>query len=210
MTTHFHNSGIMRGGKFMAWESWLDEPMNRSDFRSPTRAQILTRLIYQFIFDRAKDGNYTFTVNEEGLRNKLATWMYVIDREHYLNASPKLIMPFIPHRNKQTDWEAFERLFSDGYWSMVRRQLGYDDCMFVIDSAVTYFWTNLTYYLYRFVVMEHSLAVKLADSAEKELEEEERAFLISEGLLVEDRKARSQDDDYYRDAGFYRGDRRYD
>lgn len=136
--------------------------------------------------------------------------MYIIDREHYVQINPTLFMPSVPHRNKEEDWHAFSEVFSDEYWAAVRRQLGYEDDLFINSRAAAYFWANLTYYIYRFLDMENSLAVKLADSADKELEEEERAFLISEGLLVEDKRGRDQDDDYYKDAGFYRGDRRYD
>ncbi len=210
MTHHLHNSGVLRGGKFMAWESWLDESMNRHDFRSPMRVQQITKLIHFFILERLKTANYTLTANTEMLRNKMATWMYVVDREHHLTTTPKLFLPSVPHRNKDTDWHAFSEIFSDEYWISVRRQLGYEECLFVNERAADYFWANLTYYIYRFLDMVNSLAVKLADDADKELEEEERAFLISEGLLVENKKARSQDDEYYRDAGFYRGDRRYD
>lgn len=210
MTHHLHNSGVSRNGKFIAWESWLDESMNRHDFRSPTRVQQITKLIHFFILEQLKTANYTLTANTEMLRNKMATWMYVLDREHYLTIAPTLYLPGVPHRNKDTDWHTFSEIFDDDYWTSVKKQLAYEEFLFVNERAADYFWSNLTYYIYRFLDMEHSLAVKLADAADKELEEEERAFLISEGLLVEEKKRRNPDDDYYKDAGFYRGDRRYD
>ena len=210
MTHYFHNSGLQRGNEFIPWESWLDEKMNKYDLRSPTRSQVIHRLVTEFIFTRAKARQFSFSVRESELRDKMATWMYVLDREFTKSDTPKLFIPEPTHRNQQSDFDMFVREFSDNYWSYVRHIIGWKDELFINDKAAGYYWSNLTYYLYRFVSIEHSLKIEMADKLEHQLNEEERAFLISEGLLVEDRRAQKQDDDYYRDAGFYRGDRRYD
>ena len=210
MTHYFRNSGLCGDHKFIPWESWRDEKMNKYDMRSPTRAQIIHRIVMEFIFGRAKSRQLAFTVRESELRDKMATWMYVMDREFTKTDMPKLYIPEPTHRNKQTDFDMFSREFSDDYWSYAQHIISWKEELFINDKAARYFWTNLTYYLYRFLSIDHSLKIEIADNLEREIVEEERAFLISEGLLVEDKKAKRQDDDYYRDAGFYRGDRRYD
>jgi hypothetical protein len=197
--------------EFLPWTSWLDEKMNKYDLRSPTRAQIIHRLITEFIIAHAKVRQFAFVIRESDLQDKLATWMYVMDREFMKTDNPQLYIPQPTHRNRQTDFDMFARTFSEEHWSRVRHIISWTDELFINDKAASYFWSHLTYYLYRFLSIEHSLKIEMADKQERELAEEERAFLISEGLLVEDKKAhRRQDDEYYRDAGFYRGDRRYD
>jgi hypothetical protein len=207
MTYFSRNSGDY---EFIPWTSWLDEKMNKYDMRSPTRSQIIHRIVTEFIFGRAKSRQFAFAVRETELRDKLATWMYVLDREFTRTDLPTLFIPEPKHRNKQSDFDMFSQDFSDDYWSYVRHMLSWNDELFINDKAASYFWANLTYYLYRFLSIGHSLKIEMADKLEREIDEEERAFLISEGLLVEDKKGKRQDDDYYRDAGFYRGDRRYD
>lgn len=207
MSTFSRNSGEY---EFLPWTSWLDEKMNKYDLRSPTRAQIIHRIVTEFIFGRAKQRQFAFIMQETELRDKMATWMYVLDREFTRTDMPKLFIPEPTHRNQQSDFDMFARDFSDDYWAHVRHIIAWNDELFINDKAAGYYWANLTYYLYRFLSIDHSLKIELADKMERELEEEERAFLISEGLLVEDKKGKKLDDDYYRDAGFYRGDRRYD
>ncbi len=196
--------------EFIPWTSWLDEKMNKYDLRSPTRSQIIHRIVTEFIYGRAKSRQFAFSVRETELRDKMATWMYVLDREFTRTDLPTLFIPQPTHRNRQSDFDMFSRDFSDDYWSYVRHMLSWNDELFINDKAASYYWANLTYYLYRFLSIDHSLKIEMADKLERELDEEERAFLISEGLLVEDKKVKKHDDDYYRDAGFYRGDRRYD
>jgi hypothetical protein len=82
--------------------------------------------------------------------------------------------------------------------------------MFLTERADAYFWANIGYFVYRFLNIEGSLIYQIVDEEERRMNEEERAFLISEGLLVPDKRPNASDDAYYRDAGFYRGDRRYD
>jgi hypothetical protein len=210
MTHYFRNNGLQGESKFLPWESWLDEKMDRYDLRSPTRSQIIHRIVTEFIFGRAKARQFAFFVRETELRDKMATWMYILDREFAKSDTPTLFIPEPMHRNKQSDFDMFAQAFSDDYWSYVKHKLSWQEELFINDKAARYFWMNLTYYLYRFLSIEHSLKIEMADKLERELDEEERAFLISEGLLVEDKRAQRQDDEYYRDAGFYRGDRRYD
>jgi hypothetical protein len=205
-----HNFKMEPSKHFMPWHMWIDETMDKYDERCPTRGQLLHRIVAEFVLPKSRDRGYRFTLSPSELRDKIATWAYVIDREHMAQVSPLLRIPKPEHRNKQADWELFERDYGDGYWAAARNKLGYADRMFLTERAGAYFWANIGYFVYRFINIDGSLIYELVDEEERKINEEERAFLISEGLLVEEKKPRGDDDAYYRDAGFYRGDRRYD
>jgi hypothetical protein len=210
MTHAMHNSGGIFGGKaFTPWQMWLDEMMDKYNERSPSRGLMFVRIVNEYVVQRAKVKGFTINLDPSSLRDKIATWAYVIDREFKYSLTPKLYLPKAQHSGQQKHWELFERTFSDDYWAYVRGQLGHADDLFGCERAGLYFWGNLTYFIYRYLNMDNSLAIEILDKEDRDIEEEERAFLISEGLLIEDNRARRQDDEYYRDAGFYRGDRRY-
>ncbi len=209
MTHALHNSGLRNGERpYIPWQMWLDEVMDKYDARSQSRGLMFLRLVNEFIMQRMKTKGFVPSVDPTSLRDKIATWAYVVDREHSYEISPLLRMP--PAENGMTYWELFEREFSDEYWNYVKMRLAQTGGLFHCDQAAEYFWSNLTYFLWRYVDAGRSLAIELHLKQEREIDEEERAFLISEGLLVEDKRGNRQDDDYYREAGFYRGDRRYD
>ena len=207
-----HNFRMAPSKHFMPWHMWIDETMDKYDERCPSRGLLLHRIVAEFVLPKARDRGYRLKTSPSELRDKIATWAYVIDREHMAEVSPQLRIPKPEHRNRQADWELFERDYSVEHWSAGRKALQYADRMFLTERADAYFWANIGYFIYRFLNIEGSLIYTLVDEEEQKMNEEERAFLISEGLLVEEkkRKPNGADDAYYRDAGFYRGDRRYD
>ena len=210
MTDAMHNYKIAPSKHFMPWHMWIDETMDKYDERCPSRGMLLHRIVEEFVFPKARDRGFRFRVSASEMRDKIATWAYVIDREHMAEVSPLLRIPKPEHRNTQADWELFERNYDERHWTNAKNKLMYADRMFLTERAATYFWTNLGYFVYRFTDISGSLIYQLVAEEEAKINEDERAFLISEGLLVEEKKPRGDDDAYYRDAGFYRGDRRYD
>lgn len=194
--------------KFTPWQMWLDEMMDKYDSRSPSRGLMFLRIVSEFVGQRALAKGFGMTIDLSTLRSKIATWAYVIDKEHTYDSSPQLRLSAA--EQGEEFWELFERVFDDEYWNYARHRLGFADNIFGCERAAAYFWANLTYFIWRYVDINKSVAIDLHKRDEREIDEEERAFLISEGLLVEDKRPKRQDDEYYRDAGFYRGDRRYD
>lgn len=213
--------GLFGSKAFTPWQMWLDEMMDKYDERSPSRGLMFLRIINEFTAQKAKAKGFTFSIDPASLRSKIATWAYVIDREFTYSTTPKLHIPAPTHNGQQKHWELFEKTFSDDYWTYVRSRLVHTDDMFNCELATEYFWANLTYFMYRFISLEHSVAIQMMNEEDRAIDEEERAFLISEGLIIDESRtrtrpdvrpsdvARRQDDEYYRDAGFYRGDRRY-
>lgn len=192
---------------FIEWLGSVIEPYSDK----MTRAQWLHYFTAEYIFPKLTNSGYELTISKEELRSKLATWIFTIDCEYAANYSPILNVPAAKHKGLQRDWEDFLHVFSDKCWSAVRKRMAHSNTFFCETCAADYFYNNLTYFLYRFISIDKSLAIQLADRKERELDEEEKEFLISEGLWVEEkRSARNQDDQYFRDAGFFRGDRRYD
>lgn len=191
---------------FIDWLSEVVEPYSDK----MTRAKWIYYFMEEFIFQKLTNTGYELAINKEELRSKLATWMFTINYEYRGSLAPTLRLPAAKHKGLLRDWEDFLHVFSDNCWVTVRRKMPHAETFFCERLATDYFYNNLTYFLYRFLSVDKSIAIQLANRREKELEEEEKEYLISEGLWVEEKRGRNEDDSYYRDAGIFRGDRRYD
>lgn len=192
---------------FIEWLASVIEPYSDK----MTRAQWIHYFTSEYVFPKLMNSGYQPTISKEELRSKLATWIFTIDCEYAAAYSPTLNVPAAKHKGLLRDWEDFLHVFSDTRWSAVRRRVPHGETFFCELRAADYFYNNLTYFLYRFISIDKSPAIQLADSIERELDEEEKEFLISEGLWVEEKRGgRNDDDQYFRDTGFLRGDRRYD
>ena len=191
---------------FIEWLSEIVEPYSDK----MTRAKWIYSFMEEFIFPKLTHTGYELAINKEELRSKLATWMFTVDCEYRASFAPTLRLPAAKHKGLLRDWEDFLHVFSDRCWAEVRRKMPHGETFFREQLAADYFYSNLSYFLYRFLSVDKSIAIQLANRREKELEEEEKEYLISEGLWVEEKRGRNEEDSYYRDAGIFRGDRRYD
>lgn len=132
--------------------------------------------------------------------NKFATWLHVIEKEHYYDTAHNLIVPSALHRNEQIDRDNWHLTFSDDVWYEMSHDEQWTN-LFRSKVALDYFWTVLSLVLYRYIDVEHSPKCKAYDAVEAALEEEEYNYLVEQGLIVE--KKRANDDIIDKPQGKY-------
>jgi hypothetical protein len=193
------------------FNTWICEFFNPYSQNPLTRGQYIYELLGYYVYPMLKSAGYELSINRGELKDRLATWLYIIHRRYKKEVSPVIVMPMVTHKGRMRYLEGFLGVFSDNYWLRVHGAMESSDEFFICERAADFFWCNLTYFLYRFLNVATSPAVAAVDQLERQLEDEEREYLIAEGLYVEEKKRRPHEDElYYQEAGFFRGDRRYE
>ncbi len=176
-----HNAIYQR--YFRSWEQWLHQDLE-PDKRHERIGDIAT-----VIFNNFLDKGYYLQIDKNTLFNKILVWAYALDKQFYLYSCPELTMNGPQHRDLQKDRENYEKIFETAsYWNYMRSWADKD--LFATLHASSYFWANLPFFVYRFIDMENSRYVKQYDDEDKQIEDEEVASLIEQGVLFMDKKGR--------------------
>lgn len=174
---------------FKPWDQWLNTNLCRWAVAEGTRLQQLLE-VYSSIFDALTNKGYKFILDRTTLRDKFLTWAYVVDREHFYESCPSLVLPDPKHRNSQLDRDEYDYIFDTDFWYNMQQYYDKDNDIFVTERAAIYFWANLRDFTYRYIDMINSRIVQDYDERERLIEEARVEQLIFEGVLARDKKGR--------------------
>lgn len=175
---------------FLTWDYWLNQRLGVHDSSDKRHERIADIAIT--IFNNFHDRGYYLQIDKSTLFNKILVWAYTIDKEFYMYSSPYLTMDPPKHRDLQKDIENYEYTFNAlTYWNNMRSWADPENCqLFATIHASSYFWANLSYFVYRFIDITRSPFVNRYDEEEKKIEDEEIESLIEQGIMCLDKKGR--------------------
>ncbi len=175
----------------MKFYNWLYESADRWNPSSPTRATLISRLFLKVLHPMLTNAGYSLLYNKSEMLNKFATWLHVIETEHYYNNAHQLIVPPALHRDLQIDRENWYLTFDDEIWYKMSQDPCWTDLL-RSDAALSYFWSALPLVLYRYIDVEHSRKCNEYDAAEAAYEQEEYEWMVEQGLIVEKKRANEE------------------
>ncbi len=173
---------------FKSWDDWLNQrlmPPNQL-----TRSEHLINLL-DCIADALDCGNYKFDFTRNEIVNKFLTWLYLADEEHFYGNVGIIGVPPPKHRDLEKDRIIFNEIFPEKFWKSFRNRFGYDN-LFATENGAEYIWSNLQFWVYRFISMDSPHIVKY-DEEDKRQEEEHINKLIDDGVLVYNKKGQLVD-----------------
>jgi hypothetical protein len=171
----------------MKFYNWLHESMDRWNPSIPTRASLINRLFINTIYPMLTNAGYSLIYNKSEMLNKFATWLHVIETEYYYNNAHGLIIPPTLHRDEQIDRDNWYLTFSDDVWYKLSQD-EYWTNLLRSDAALSYFWSTLPLFLYRYIDVEHSRKCNKYDAEEAAFQQAEYDWMVEQGLIVEKKK----------------------
>ncbi len=181
----------------MKFSTWLHEFPENEEI---PRSRLISRLFLRVIKPMLYKAGYYFCYSESQMLNKFATWLHVIETEHYYDTAHNLIVPRALHRDEQIDRDNWYLTFNDDVWYRMSHDEQWNNLL-RSRVALQYFWTVLSLVLYRYIDVENSPKCKEYDAVEAALEEEEYNYMVEQGLIVE--KKRGNDDIVDKPQGKY-------
>lgn len=167
----------------MNFSKWVHESTDRWNPNAPTRGQLISKLFLNVIHPILTSAGYSLCYTKHEMLNKFATFIHVIEREHYYNNQHTLIVPQALHRDEQIDRDNWYLTFNDEIWYNISRDEQWTG-LFRSDMAASYFWAVLSQVLYRYIDIVNSKTCNKYDAEEAELYQLEYEWMVEQGLIV--------------------------